>query len=193
VPTLLEAIGRLAAQRPERSVRLALIGAEAGVSNPTDLTQARAIHDTIEHEHLAQTVVRTGYLAPPDLSTTLLACDAVALPFLDGASARRGTLMAALAHGLPIVSTLPERRSPLAGPAAFWLGSGPGGVAVRDGDAILLVPPDDADALADALARLADDPDLRARLADGAGRVAARIAWPTLAAETAEIYASVFT
>ena len=167
VPTLLEAFGKLVAGRPERSVRLALIGAETGVSNPTDLAQARAVHDAVEQERLGQAIVRTGYLDPPDLSATLLACDAIALPFLDGASARRGTLMAALAHGLPIVSTLPARTSPLAGPPAFWLGAGPAAVAVRDGVSILLVPPDDADALAAALLRLADDPSLRARLAAG--------------------------
>jgi glycosyltransferase involved in cell wall biosynthesis len=192
VPTLLEATRQLVTQQPGRSVRLALIGAESGVSNPTDLPEARAIHDALEQQQLAQCVVRTGYLAPPDLAATLLACDAIALPFRDGASARRGTLMAALAHGLPIVSTLPERRSPLAGPEAVWLGSGPNGVPVRDGEAILLVPPDDAEALAAALARLADDPALRARLAEGARAAANRIAWPALAAETLAIYESTY-
>lgn len=192
VPTLLEAIGQLAAQAPERPVRLAMIGAETGVSNPTDLAQARTVHDTIEHERLADRIVRTGYLAPPDLSATLLACDAIALPFLDGASARRGTLMAALAHGLPIVSTLPARQSPVAGAATVWLGAGPGAASVRDGDAILLVPSGDARALAAALGRLRDDPQLRARLAAGAQAVAARISWPALAEEMLRIYASTF-
>jgi glycosyltransferase involved in cell wall biosynthesis len=190
VPTLLEAIGRLAATRP---IRLALIGGEAGDSDPTDLGQARAIHDAIERRDLGEIVVRTGYLPPRDLSATLLACDALALPFRDGASARRGTLMAALAHGLPTVSTLPARCAHLAGPAAIWLGAGPGGVAVRGDEAILLVPPDDPTSLADALARLADDRELRARLAAGAKAIAARIGWPTLAAETAAIYAGTFS
>jgi polysaccharide biosynthesis protein PslF len=190
VPTLLEAVGRLAANRP---VKLALIGAETGVSNPTDLGQARAVHDAIEQGRLGETVVRTGYLPPPDLSATLLACDVIALPFSDGASARRGTLMAALAHGLPIVSTLPARRSALPGPPAFWLGTGPGGLAVRDGESILLVPPDDPAALTAALARLAEAPELRAHLAAGARAVAARIAWPALAAETLDVYRSTFT
>jgi glycosyltransferase involved in cell wall biosynthesis len=193
VPTLLEAISRVATRRPDRSVKLVLIGAETGISNPTDLAGARAVHNAIEHGQLDETIVRTGYLPPAELSATLLACDVVALPFRDGASARRGTLMAALANGLPIVSTLPTRRSPLAGPAAFWLGAGPSAVAVRDGEAISLIPPDDADALASALIRLADDPDLRARLAEGARAAAARIAWPTLAAETLEIYESLYS
>ena len=137
-------------------------------------------------------VVRTGYLPPRDLSATLLACDALALPFRDGASARRGTLMAALVHGLPTVSTLPSGAPSCPAPAAVWLGAGPDGVAVRDGEAILLVPSDDASALAAALARLADDASLRERLAAGARAVAARVAWPTLAAETAAIYAQTF-
>lgn len=192
IPTLLGAVGRLLARGPDRSVRLVLIGAEAGVSNPTDLGQARIVHDTIEHQHLADAIVRTGFLEPPALSATLLACDAIALPFRDGASARRGTLMAAIAHGLPVVSTLPERRSGLAGPAAVWLGSGPGAAALRDGESILLIPPDDTDSLADALARLADDPSLRAHLSEGARAVAERIAWPTLAVETVRIYRSTF-
>jgi glycosyltransferase involved in cell wall biosynthesis len=189
VPTLLEALAQLVTIRP---VRLALIGAETGVSDPTDLGQARAVHDAIERLAIGDAVTRTGYLTLRDLSATLLACDALALPFLDGASARRGTLMAALAHGLPTVSTLAEPRATLAGPATIWLGSGPGGVAVRDGDAILLVPRDDPAALAAALARLADNPDLRARLAAGARAVGARIAWPTLAEETAAIYSGTF-
>lgn len=211
VPTLLEAVGRIKAQRPRQRIRLALIGAEAGISNPADLAQARLIHDAVEREQLAEVVVKTGYLPPPDLSATLLACDAVALPFRDGASARRGTLMAALAHGLPTISTLPPTKSTSqprddhssceryhdgwslgACPAALWLGAGPGAVAVRDGEAILLVPPDDAPALTAALLRLADDPDLRARLAEGARKIAGRIAWPMLAAETVEVYQSVF-
>jgi glycosyltransferase involved in cell wall biosynthesis len=196
VPTLLEAIGRLVAEVDESSgppaVRLALIGADTGVSNPTDLVEARAVHDAIERGRLAEHVVRTGFLPPPDLSATLLACDAIALPFRDGASARRGTLMAALAHGLPIVSTLPTRRSGSAGPATIWLGSGPGAVGVRDGESILLVPPDDAEALAAALGRLATDLDLRARLAAGARAAADRISWAALAAETRDIYAGTF-
>ena len=192
VPTLLEAVGQVTARRPDRSVRLVLIGAETGVSNPTDLTQVRVVHDAIEQERLGETIVRTGYLSPPDLSATLLACDVVALPFRDGASARRGTLMAAIEHGVPSVSTLPARPSPLAGPRAFWLGAGPGAVAIRDGESILMVPPDDADALATALLRLADDPALRARLAEGARTAAARVAWPALAAETIDVYRETF-
>lgn len=100
--------------------------------------------------------------------------------------------MAALAHGLPIVTTLPERAVPVAGPAPVWLGSGPHAVAVRDEVSALLVPPDDAPALAAALVRLATDALLREKLSAGARSLAVRIAWPALARETAAIYAETF-
>ena len=53
---------------------------------------------------------------------------------------------------------------------------------VDDYESIVLVPPDDVEALSGALARLADDADLRARLAAGARVFAESIAWPALAA-----------
>jgi glycosyltransferase involved in cell wall biosynthesis len=51
--------------------------------------------------------VTTGWLAPPDLSAHLLAGDVALLPYADGASGRRGSLLACAEHGLPIVTTEP--------------------------------------------------------------------------------------
>ena len=39
------------------------------------------------------------------MTANLLAADCAVLPYREGASLRHGSLMAALAHGLPIVST----------------------------------------------------------------------------------------
>jgi glycosyltransferase involved in cell wall biosynthesis len=80
----------------------------------------------------------------------------------------------------------------VAGPPAVWLGSGPNAAAIRDGVSALLVPPDDAEALATALLRLAADAALRDQIAAGAQVIEARIAWPVLAAETVAIYAATF-
>jgi glycosyltransferase involved in cell wall biosynthesis len=55
-------------------------------------------------------------------------------------------LIEAFATGLPVVATAV------------------GGVAAAAGDAAVLIPPGDAEAAADALRRVADDPDLRTRL-----------------------------
>ena len=54
------------------------------------------------------------------------------------------------------------------------------------------MPPDDPVALAEAIARLADDADLRARLSASIRAVAARIAWPEIARQTLAVYRAVF-
>jgi glycosyltransferase involved in cell wall biosynthesis len=58
-------------------------------------------------EGLGDRVVRTGWLPPAQISAYLLAGDVALLPYADGASARRGSLLACAVHGLPIVSTQP--------------------------------------------------------------------------------------
>jgi glycosyltransferase involved in cell wall biosynthesis len=177
VGTLLQAIATLAAG--DRRIHLLLIGGEAGASDPTDFAQARAAHQAIGDLGLEDRVTFTGFLSPPETSAALLACDLMALPFRDGASLRRGTLMAAFAHRLPIVST----RGP--GPT-----SGP--IVLEDRRHLILVPPDDPAALAAAIARVADDPALRAQLASGAEAIARQITWPGIAARTLEIYEATF-
>lgn len=71
----------------------------------------------------------TGYLSAEEISKWLQAVDVLLAPFVDGVSGRRGTVLAGLAHGLPVVTTrgrLTDRlfdSSPLvlsdANPAAF--------------------------------------------------------------------------
>jgi len=80
--------------------------------------------------------------------------------------------MAALAHGLPIVSTRPRVDVP----------------ELRQGENILLVPPDAPVALAEAIARLAGDPKLRRRLGEGAVRLAQDFTWEKIAEKTKALY-----
>ena len=60
---------------------------------------------------LAPRIKATGGLAPADVSAHLSACDVLLQPYDDGASSRRGSLMAGLALGLPVVSN----RGPVTG------------------------------------------------------------------------------
>lgn len=80
----------------------------------------------------------------------------------------------AMATGTPLVATTGGAIPEVAGP---------------DGQTCLAVPPADAGALADALARLLGDADLRARLgAAGRERVLSRFTWKQAAIGTAELY-----
>jgi len=97
--TLLDALARL----PER-FRLVVIGTAATALE--DRAYADAIRQQIVRLGLDQRVTITGHCAEADVSAHLLAADIAALPFTDGASYRRGSLLAALAHGLPVVTTL---------------------------------------------------------------------------------------
>jgi len=60
----------------------------------------------------------TGMLEAADVSSHISACDMMLQPYPDGASSRRGSLMAAISHGKPVVTT--------AGPLteALWKSSG---------------------------------------------------------------------
>ena len=81
--------------------------------------------------------------------------------------------MAALAHGRPVISTSP--RVPLP--------------ELCEGENVLLVPPDDSEALAAAVARLAADPALRQRIGDGAKVLSRQFSWDHIATRTANLFA----
>lgn len=57
----------------------------------------------------------TGRVSGHELSTHISACDLMIQPFPDGASSRRSSLMAALAHAVPVVTTSGASTEP------FWL------------------------------------------------------------------------
>ena len=145
-------------------VHLVLLGGESGPSDATDAAEAQRLRALEEALGLGDRVWRSGLLAPADLSAALLACDLIALPFADGASGRRGSLLAALAHGRAIVTTR--------GPSSGLLEPG------RDAE---LVEAGDVEALAEAIRTLLSDPARRARLERGARERAQGYTWPTVA------------
>jgi len=117
----------------------------------------------------------TGFTASDEVSANLLAADCAVLPYREGASLRHGSLMAALAHGLPIVSTA------LDGVSAEALEHFP---MLQDGENALLVPAGRTDqprVLADAVIRLMTDADLRSVLAARAGLLSRRFEWEAIA------------
>lgn len=100
----------------------------------------------------------SGPLAPSDLSRHLGACDMMLQPYGDGVSTRRTSVMAALAHRRPVLTTTGIVTEPL------WRQSG----------AVALVDVGDAVAMGTALAHLMDDAGERARLGAAAGALYAQ-------------------
>jgi glycosyltransferase involved in cell wall biosynthesis len=166
--TLIEALAALR----ERGVpaHLVMIGGRAGASDPSDRAYAAQVDALIAMHKLDPHITRTGFVADEAVSGYLLASDVTALPYEDGVSLRRGSLMAALAHGRAIVSTHPREAEPeLAG-------------------AVETVPPGDGDALADALCALWKDAARRERLKRAVLEAAAHFSWERIAAQTADFF-----
>lgn len=170
VEDLLQAVRLLRAQG--RSTALVLMGDLVGSSDPTNVRVAEGIRRRIGELGLDEQVFFTGYLDPRSISQHFAAATLAVLPYRDGISLRRGTLMAALAHGVPTLSTLPQTSEP----------------ALRQGHNIAFAPAADPVALAREIARLLDDRDLRRRLARGARELAEEFAWERLARLHLEAY-----
>jgi len=159
-----------ALRRPELAgprTLLALIGAAAPPTSPRR-SEPPIQPSTFEGLRL----VDTGAQAPRTISRWLVACDAIALPFLDGLSARRGSFMNAVAHGIPVVTTHP--------PA--------GGTVDAHADEVAFVPYGEVAALAVALAEIRDCAAHRRRLAQGSRAIAGRHTWSEIARRTLIAY-----
>lgn len=107
--TLVEAL-RLLRQRG-LALRLLIIGGETGAGNRGCRASVQRL---IRTAGLESRVTWTGALPAADVSRALSSCDAMALPYADGASARHGALAACLAHGCVTVTTAPQQTDLLA-------------------------------------------------------------------------------
>jgi glycosyltransferase involved in cell wall biosynthesis len=117
-------------------------------------------------------IIWTGPLPHPEVSRMMSACDLFVLPLTDGISTKRGTLAAALQHGLPILTTRGKRLDDL--------------FVQREN--IYLVPQGDFRAFAEGLTELARGSDLRDRLALGARRLYEdHFSWEVIAARVAAL------
>ncbi|MBN1178847.1 MAG: glycosyltransferase family 4 protein [Anaerolineae bacterium] len=151
---------------------LLMVGGRVGTSDPTNRAYADRVNGLIADLGLESRVHWTHYASPVKVSAGLLATDVCVLPYRDGVSFRRGTLHACLIHGRAVVTTRPV--VPLQ--------------EVRAGQNMLLVSPHSPEDLADAVARVAADPALRARLEAGSSALAAEFTWERIARQTAALF-----
>jgi len=117
--------------------------------------------------------IRTlGHLDPINLSRALRASHLLLLPFTDGVSTRRTTLMAALSHGVPV---------------AGLVGRNTDAVLARS-DALVLTKMGDRDAFSHAVAELAIDAVRLRELGAAARRLyLAEFDWPVIARRVREV------
>ncbi len=167
--TLVRALARL-----DERVHLLFIGGMIGSSDPTNRAYLERVERLIAQFGLQERVHRTGYVPAQEVSAAFAAVDLCVLPYSEGVSFHHGTLMAALAHGRPVVTTTPRVSLP----------------ELRPGHNISLVQPENPVALAEAIASLVAAPETLARLAEGAVELSARFSWDHIAARTAQLFES---
>ena len=86
------------------------------------------------------------------------------MSFRDGASYRRSSLTSAIDCGAAIVTTAPAVETP----------------TFRDGENLILVPPEDSPALTTALSSLYNNPSLQQTLRAGATQLRHEFSWPRI-------------
>ena len=156
---------------------LLLIGAGAGGNDPTNRATDTALSARITATGLTPFVSRTGPLPAREVADALAWSDVCLLPYRDGASPRRGSLLAALAQGVPVITTIPE-------------GEAYDGLPPLTDAAVAFVPPDNVAAMVTAVRHILIDTNHAAQLRLGARSYAAHFDWEAIARSTLAVYDS---
>lgn len=176
VDTLLQALHLLTSEpKAPANPQLLFIGGQTGASDPTNVGYLARIEELIARLGLGARVHWTGYVPAEEVSASFLACDLCVLPYRDGVSFLHGTFHAALVHGMPIVTTQSRVTLP----------------ELANGENILLVPPEDPQALAGAIRQLASEPDLCHKLGAGSKTLSEQFRWDKIAADTLQLYRAI--
>jgi glycosyltransferase involved in cell wall biosynthesis len=171
---LLEAMARLRADGHD--IRLQFIGGRRNiVDSSEDDTYLAGLDSRITYHGLDERVASTGYLPQHEVATRFGAVDLMVLPFTDGASFRRSSLIAAIHCGCAILTT-----EPLTPVHCF-----------AHGKNLWLVPPRSAGALEKAILALMRDRAKLDQLRKGAAALSNRFDWDEIARETIAFFLAV--
>ena len=170
--TLIRTLERLRHAHPH--VHLLMIGERVGASDPTNFAYLQEVEALIAQLGLAERVQWTGRQDDAQVGADLAACDVLLMLYEDGASLRRGTLMAGLANGCAIVTTTPQAPLP----------------ELVDGRDLCYVTPGDAQAAANAILQIASDATRANALRQQARRRSQLFTWQAIAARHLELYES---
>ena len=155
-----------------QNAHLLMIGGRVGASDPTNYAYLQQVEARIADRGLTDRVHWTDHIPSQEVSAAFHISDVCLLPYRDGASYRRGSFMAALEHGMAIVTTPPQALYP----------------DLVEGDTLLFAPADDARAMTDAVARVLADEGLRHRLGENAKALSRQFGWDAIAAACLRAY-----
>ena len=173
VDYLIEALARL--RRCGRRVELVFIGARSNtVDDGADSRYLSRLDDSIRRHGLEDAVHWTGFLPDDAVSAWLGAVDLVVLPYLDGASFRRSSLIAALHQGCAIITTEPALEEP----------------SFVHGKYLWLTAPRSPEAIENAVLQLLSEPQRLDALRAGAEQLGKTFDWERITRDTAAFYQS---
>jgi glycosyltransferase involved in cell wall biosynthesis len=171
--TLITALSNLRSQGI--LAKLVMIGSVAGSSDPTNRMFADQLNAHIDQSGMRPFIHQTGFVDEHEVGAYLTAADVVALPFRDGASFRRGSLMAPIHYGCAIVTTTPAIAVP----------------EFQDRQNMLLVRVDDVSELTEGLRQVYESPALRVQLKRGALALKPLFDWEQIAQQTLDLFKQV--
>lgn len=171
---LVDALAEL--RQNDLDLRLVFIGAEQNpIDDRSDDVYRAQLKARIAERDLTPCIHWTGYLPDDDVSAGLNAVDLVTLPYLDGASPRRGSLLAAIEHGCAILSTCHS---------AF-------ADTFVHGENMWLAPSNSSSELVSAISHLSQDREQLRLLQQGALSLRQHFDWDVIATKTVSFYEQV--
>lgn len=169
---LLSAFRQVVTQHPQ--ARLLLLGGVESLALHKE--EAKSYWDQlqalIKELHLSDRISMTGYVSSETASHYLSGADLGVLPFNHGVTLKSGSLLALMAHGLPVIATR----------------STPDDPDLLAEDLLELVPTRSVAALTQTLLNLIQDRSKRDRLGDTACKFSDRFTWSAIAKQHDHIY-----
>jgi len=169
---LAKTLHQVALQNP--SARLLMIGEQFGASDQTNRDYLQEVEALARKLGVYDRIQWTGRLPGDEVAAELNAVDVLLMPYEDGASLRRGTLMAGLVNGCAIVTTTPQAPLP----------------ELQHGRDVLFFAPGDVEAMTRAVLSLVQDPALRAMLQSNARQCSRQFGWDEIAHRHLAAYAA---
>jgi GT2 family glycosyltransferase/glycosyltransferase involved in cell wall biosynthesis len=183
--------------------KLLIIGGDTGDTDVTNKGYALELEQLLAKLGIKAHVIRTGYLDPQETSQALYSVDVGVLPFRDGGNFRRGSLLAMLAHGVPLITTsLKPISLPVNGKATNGYAESLDYPNFLDYaimspmtkllhyENVILVPPDQPEAIAERLREVYGEEALRENLRYGAMKLSKAFSWERIAKSIREVYSA---